>query len=212
MNLRLSRRRLLGAALATGAGAALPAAAMTTFIPQPYMPPAQPGAALMSRARAALDRNPDAFVRDVMAVVDFDAPSAVPRFHLVNLVDGRTTNLLVAHGRGSDPDQSGWVQRLSNDPGSAASSAGAYRTGPIYLGKHGPSRRVAGLDPTNSNAESRAIVVHGAWYVSDAMIRTRGKLGRSEGCFAVDEGMLPEVLIRLGEGRLIFADQIGAQA
>lgn len=205
MSVTFSRRRVLGAAVVGGAGLLLPGAALAAA-------PAGPSAALMARAKAALDRHPGEFSRDLMAVVDFDAASSAPRFHLVNLLDGRTDSLLVAHGRGSDPDHSGWVERFSNAPGSAASSAGAYRTGPLYLGKHGPSRRVAGLDPTNSNAESRAIVVHGAWYVSPAMVREHGKLGRSEGCFAVDEAQLPQVLARLGEGRLIYADRIGARA
>ena len=205
MSIRFSRRQLLGAALAAGASSVLPAVALAAA-------PTGPSPALMARARAALERHPGAFTRDLMAVVDFDAASSAPRFHLVNLIDGRTDSLLVAHGRGSDPDHSGWVERFSNAPGSAASSAGAYRTGPLYIGKHGPSRRIAGLDPTNSNAESRAIVVHGAWYVSPAMVRDHGKLGRSEGCFAVEESRLPGVLARLGEGRMIYADRIGARA
>ena len=205
MSVKFSRRQMLGAAVVGGAGLLVPGAALAAA-------PAGPSAALMARAKAALERHPAEFARDLMAVVDFDAASSAPRFHLVNLLDGRTDSLLVAHGRGSDPNHSGWVERFSNAPGSAASSAGAYRTGPLYIGKHGPSRRVAGLDPTNSNAESRAIVVHGAWYVSPAMVREHGKLGRSEGCFAVDEAQLPQVLARLGEGRLIYADRIGARA
>ena len=205
MSTKYSRRQMLGAAVVGGAGLLLPAAALAAA-------PAGPSSVLMARAKAALDRHSGEFTRDLMAVVDFDAASSAPRFHLVNLLDGRVDSLLVAHGRGSDPDHSGWVERFSNAPGSAASSAGAYRTGPLYIGKHGPSRRVAGLDPTNSNAESRAIVVHGAWYVSPAMVRDHGKLGRSEGCFAVDEAQLPQVLARLGEGRLIYADRIGARA
>ena len=205
MSVKFSRRQMLGAALVGGAGLLLPGAALAAA-------PAGPSAALMGRAKAALDRNPAEFARDLMAVVDFDAASSAPRFHLVNLLDGRTHSLLVAHGRGSDPDHSGWVERFSNTPGSAASSAGAYRTGPLYIGRHGPSRRVAGLDPTNSNAQSRDIVVHGAWYVSPATVREHGKLGRSEGCFAVDRAQLPQVLARLGEGRLIYADRIGARA
>jgi len=205
MSVKFSRRQMLGSALIGGAGLLLPGAALAAA-------PAGPSAALMARAKAALERHPGEFARDLMAVVDFDAASSAPRFHLVNLLDGRTDSLLVAHGRGSDPNHSGWVERFSNAPGSAASSAGAYRTGPLYIGKHGPSRRVAGLDPTNSNAESRAIVVHGAWYVSPAMVREHGKLGRSEGCFAVDETQLPQVLARLGEGRLIYADRIGVHA
>ena len=67
--------------------------------------------------------------------------------------------------------------------------------------------RLEGLDPTNSNAASRAIVVHGAWYVSEEMIGQHGMLGRSEGCFAVAPSSLDEILTRLGPGRLIYAGQ-----
>src|SRR4029453_14693365 len=112
---------------------------------------------LMARAKAALERHPDEFARDLMAVVDFDAASSAPRFHLVNLLDGRTDSLPAAPGRGLDPDHRRWVERFSNAPGSAASSAGAYRTGPLYIGKHGPSRPVAGLAPPNHNPEAPRI-------------------------------------------------------
>lgn len=204
MHATLSRRRILAAALVGGAGVVAPGLAHAA------VSASGPSAALMARALSAFERHPGAFTRDLIAIADFDAASAAPRFHLVNLLSGATTSLLVAHGRGSDPDHSGWVKRFSNAPGSAASSAGAYRTGPLYVGKHGQSRRIAGLDPTNNNAEPRAIVVHGAWYVSEAMVRDHGKLGRSEGCFAVAENVLAEVLARLGEGRLIYADRLRA--
>ena len=204
MDAMVSRRRVLAAALVASASAVAPGLASAAGSPT------GPSAPLMARALSAFERHPGAFSRDLIAIADFDAASAVPRFHLVNLMSGGVTSLLVAHGRGSDPDHSGWVTRLSNSPGSAASSAGAYRTGPLYVGKHGPSRRIAGLDPTNNNAEPRAIVVHGAWYVSQDMVRDHGKLGRSEGCFAVAESVLPEVLARLGEGRLIYADRLRA--
>lgn len=166
--------------------------------------------ALMTRALRALNQRPGTFQRDVMGVVDFDAPSSTERFHLVNLVDGRTTSYLVAHGRGSDPAHAGWLQRFSNDPGSEASSNGAYITAQTYDGHHGRSRRVIGLDATNSNAEPRAIVIHAAPYVSLAILAATGKLGRSEGCFAVAPDKRDEVLARLGEGRLIYADKIRA--
>jgi len=68
--------------------------------------------------------------------------------------------------------------------------------------------RLEGLDATNDNAASRAIVVHAAWYVNDEMIRHFGMLGRSEGCLAVASSSLNEVLERLGPGRLIYADKI----
>jgi hypothetical protein len=65
--------------------------------------------------------------------------------------------------------------------------------------------RLEGLDPTNSNALSRALVVHGAWYVNERVIGYSGMLGRSQGCFAVADSSLPEIMARLGPGRLIYA-------
>lgn len=164
---------------------------------------------LLKRALRAFDRHRNSFaVRDVFGVVDFTAPSFTRRFHVVDAVSGQSRTLLVAHGRGSDPDHSGWVERFSNMPGSAASSSGAYLTGSGYSGKHGRSRRLIGLDPENSNAEARAIVIHPAWYVSPEMVRDHGKLGRSEGCLAVGADDIDYVLDRLGDGRMIYVDKI----
>ncbi len=165
--------------------------------------------ALLQRALRAYERHRNQLsARDYIGIADFSAPSRVPRFHLLDMVSGNPRSLLVAHGRGSDPDHSGWVERFSNLPGSAASSQGAYLTGDIYQGKHGRSRRLVGLDPDNNNAEARAIVIHAAWYVGPDMVRQHGKLGRSEGCFAFSEDDLAAVLDRLGPGRLLYADKI----
>lgn len=163
---------------------------------------------LMRRALAALEQHGEKIpVRDRIGLIDFSLPSRLPRLHIVNLENGATQSLLVAHGKGSDPDHSGWLETFSNVPGSEASSAGAYLTGGDYTGKHGRSRRLAGLDPRNDNAEARAIVIHGAWYVSPDMAE-KGKLGRSQGCFAVDEKHIEMALDRLGPGRLIYADKL----
>jgi hypothetical protein len=163
---------------------------------------------LLRRALDALERHQDSIsYRDFIGVADFSLPSRAPRFHVVNLADGSVRSHLVAHGRGSDPSHTGWLERFSNEPRSNATSAGAYRTGSMYVGTHGRSMRLDGLDPTNSNALSRAIVVHGAWYVSEEMIRFSGVLGRSQGCFAVANTSLPEIMTALGPGRLIFADK-----
>lgn len=161
---------------------------------------------LFELARAELIRlGSEIRLTELVGVSDFTNPSRVPRFHLLDMGSGKITSLLVAHGRGSDPAHQGWVQRFSNEVGSAASSAGAYRTGDYYVGKHGRSMRLHGLDATNSNALNRAVVVHGAWYVGPEMVRSHGKLGRSEGCFAFAENDLDQVLNRLGPGRLIVA-------
>jgi hypothetical protein len=146
--------------------------------------------------------------QDLVAVADFSAASSAPRFHLIDIANGNVTDFLVAHGRGSDPAHSGWLQRFSNDPGSAATSEGAFATTGLYTGRHGLSMRLSGLDPTNNNAESRVIVVHGAWYVGQDMVSQHGQLGRSEGCFAFSEADIGTILERLGTGRLIVSTRL----
>jgi hypothetical protein len=163
---------------------------------------------LLQRALAALEQHRDRLAeRDYIGVADFSLPSRTPRFHVVHVSSGRVRTHLVAHGRGSDPGRTGWLERFSNEPRSNATSSGSYRTDSLYIGAHGRSLRLQGLDATNSNAESRAIVVHGAWYVSNDMVGHFGMLGRSQGCFAVAEDSLEEVLSTLGSGRLIYADR-----
>jgi len=164
--------------------------------------------ALLARARAALMQHGRAIARpELIGIADYTEQSAESRFHLVDMVSGRVSSFLVAHGRGSDPGHSGWVQYFSNAPGSLASSRGTYVTGDRYTGKYGLSLRLSGLDYSNDNALERAIVVHGAPYVSEQMIRDHGKLGRSEGCFAVPETDLYAVLARLSPGHMIYADK-----
>ncbi|MFN0023681.1 MAG: murein L,D-transpeptidase catalytic domain-containing protein [Parvularculaceae bacterium] len=142
------------------------------------------------------------------AIVDFAAPSWRPRLHIVDLTTSRVRSFLTAHGRGSDPSHTGWLSGFSNAIGSNATSRGAYRTAGRYDGKYGRSMRLVGLDAENSNAEPRAIVIHPAWYVGDKMIERFGKLGRSEGCFAVAESDHLEILDRLGSGALFYAGRL----
>jgi hypothetical protein len=144
---------------------------------------------------------------DVIGIVDYARPSKAPRFHLLDLASGHTETILVAHGKGSDPAHSGWLERFSNAPGSNASSSGAFLTANEYIGQHGRSMRLDGLEPCNDAAMARAIVVHSAAYVSPARAAA-GKLGRSFGCFTVTAQDLPQVLTRLGQGRLLYSDKI----
>ena len=164
---------------------------------------------LFRRALAALDAKGSRVPHhDRIAIADFTAPSAQARFHLVDLVGGQSRSFLVAHGSGSDPSHTGFLQRFSNDEGSNASSQGAFVTQDYYVGKHGRSQRLVGLDHTNDNALGRAIVVHAAWYSNPDMIRIHGMLGRSQGCFAVGEDDLDQVFARLGTGRMIYAAKV----
>ncbi len=161
---------------------------------------------LLAKARAALVQHRNYITNtDIIAIADFTLASRQPRFHLIDIASGQTTSLLVAHGRGSDPANIGFVERFSNQPGSYATSNGSYVTGDAYVGKHGRSRRLIGLDPENDQALPRAIVIHAAPYVTHEMAKTHGRVGRSQGCFTVTQVDLEMVLERLGPGRLLFA-------
>jgi hypothetical protein len=202
--LALSRRFILGAALSGLASAA--AAGRAAVFPGTGGRDGQVAPDLLARALDALDRHRDQIAyRDIVGIADFSLPSRKPRFHLVQLADGSVKSHLVAHGRGSDPAHTGWLERFSNEPRSNATSEGTYRTGSFYVGDHGHSIHLDGLDVTNSNAAPRAIVVHGAWYVSQDVLARTGMLGRSQGCFAVADSSLDEVMTRLGPGRMIYA-------
>jgi hypothetical protein len=197
---RPNRRSFLHASLAAGGLAA---------VARPALAQAGGEAAVIAAAREGLQRvGGQVSHRDLVGVADFGQASKTPRLHLVDVESGRVESLLVAHGRGSDPEHTGWVKTFSNAPSSNATSEGCYLTGDYYVGHHGRSMRLKGLEATNSNAESRGIVVHAAWYVGPDMVRQHGMLGRSEGCLAVSEADLAKVLERLGPGRLIVARKL----
>ena len=196
----MNRRQFLTAGAAVTAGALLGGRAAAEALLRPTGVDA-----LIARANAALDRHAGIIRnRDLVGVADFGRNSSTPRFHLIDLHNGRMDSFLVAHGRGSDPAHTGWLQRFSNLPGSEATSAGAYLTKDVYFGAHGRSRRIAGLDADNDQAEPRGVVVHGAWYVNRELA-AKGAIGRSEGCFAFQQDLVDQVIDRLGSGRLILA-------
>ena len=165
---------------------------------------------LLARAKAALARHGASIrYRDTIGVVDFSLPSSEPRFHLVDLLAGKVDSFRVAHGKGSDPEHSGFLNHFSNQPGSEATSNGTYTTADTYHGKYGLSMKVDGRDWTNNNANSRAIVIHNAWYAEDSAVAAHGKLGRSQGCFAFSRASQYQVMNRLAGGRMIYADKLG---
>ena len=224
----LNRREMLRLGTAGAAGLILSSAAASQVVSGMVMPtvgttptplprvPAQPVAPsapvgidpqLFARAKAALDQH-KLWIRDSIGIVDFSKPSSEARFHLVDLQNGTVESHLVAHGRGSDPAHSGYLERFSNDFGSYATSNGAYVTDDYYQGKYGLSLRVRGLDWSNNNAEPRAIVIHNAWYAEPDMIQAHGMLGRSEGCFAMPKASQYAAMRRLAGGRMIYADKL----
>lgn len=208
MSGRIDRRELLKGSLAAGTALALPGKALAAGATASSLTPYERrilDVAARERNRAAdrLWRN------DVVGIADFAQPSWKPRFHIANLEDGSIRSFLTAHGKGSDPEHDGWLKTFSNQPGSEATSRGAYLTCEWYSGKYGTSVRLVGLDTDNSSALDRAIVMHPAWYVDSSMISRWGKIGRSQGCFALSNADFGEALWRLSGGRLLFADRIG---
>lgn len=197
-------------------GQPLPARPQPTVIARAPTVPAQPrvqvdpsvNPLLVAAARASYDRHRSRLRHtDTVGIVDFGRMSSQPRFYLLDTASGRVSQHHVAHGRGSDPEHTGLLQRFSNRVGSEATSDGAYLTDEYYNGRYGRSMRVQGLDWTNNNAYQRAIVVHSAWYAEPSMLATRGLLGRSEGCFAMSYASLQETLGRLGPGRFLYASR-----
>ena len=225
----MDRRDIIKGGLLAGIGMgvslALPAraAAASPIAPTSLLPGAEPatvpGAALAPSpyerrvlavaARETQRLGNKLWRTDLVGIADFAQPSWKPRLHFVNLEAGTVRSFLLAHGRGSDPAHSGWLQSFSNRVGSEATSRGAFLTCEWYKGKYGTSIRLEGLDADNSRALERAIVMHPAWYVDESMIDKWGKLGRSEGCFAMSNENFNEALWHLSGGRLLFADRIG---
>jgi hypothetical protein len=225
----LNRREMLRLGAAGAGGLILSSAAVSQVLPgvltpqtptttpltpapapvQPVAPSAPAGIdpALFARAKAALDQH-RIYARDSIGIADFSRPSSEPRFHVVDLQNGTVESHLVCHGRGSDPEHSGYLQRFSNDFGSYATSSGTYVTDDYYQGKYGLSLRVRGLDWSNNNAEPRAIVIHNAWYAEPDMLQIHGQLGRSEGCFAMPKASQYAVMRHLAGGRMIYADKL----
>lgn len=163
----------------------------------------------MPQALSALDTHQSHIAqRDIIGLVDFSDHSREMRFQLVDVASGRVTaDWLVAHGRGSDPGNSGFVQQFSNRHGSNASSRGSFLTANAYVGSNGRSRRLIGLEPQNNLAFDRAIVIHGADYVDRDMARQQGRIGRSLGCFTVEMREIDAVLEKLPEGCLLYASK-----
>ena len=180
-------------------------------IPQITPPPLDPQRLvrpeLMSRAMAALDVHSHRItLRDRMYLVDFQKFSGDERFYEVDLIGGRVTAFRTCHGRGSDPQHSGFARTFSNTPESYMSSVGAYATaGAGWGAQQGPNVLLDGLEYSNNMARDRAIIVHGADYADPDFLAREGKLGRSYGCFSTAHTDLPMLRERMGEGRLLFA-------
>ena len=139
-----------------------------------------------------------------LTLIDYTRPSALRRLWVLDLERGQVRfHELVTHGRGSGEAVS---TRFSNVVGSHQSSLGLFRTAETYVGRHGYSLRLDGLEKgINDRARDRAIVIHGADYATPVVARRFGRLGRSWGCPAVDPAVHRALIDSVRGGTAVFA-------
>jgi hypothetical protein len=176
------------------------------------VPPAFDGARSLSTSVLKLALNAASCARSVgevgnerlLTVIDYSRASTEPRLWVLDLVREKVLfEELVAHGRGSGEN---YATRFSNAEGSHQTSLGLFRTADTYVGSNGYSLRLDGLEPgVNDRARERAIVMHGAPYVSDAQLRMVGRLGRSHGCPALRPAIARSLIDTIKQGSLVFA-------
>lgn len=208
---------LAGLAPALAPASALPGAPQGPAPLARALAPADPVSALQA---AAPDANPEVIRQALtalqcatgsgmapsrrLAVIDYSLPSSTPRLWVFDLESQRLLfRELVAHGRNTGDRM---ATRFSNELDSRTSSIGLFRTGDTYQGSNGYSMRMQGLEPGfNDRAEERAIVMHGAPYVTDEHVRRFGRIGRSWGCPAVRLGVAKQIIDTLKGGQFVFS-------
>ena len=139
----------------------------------------------------------------IISIVDFSLPSSRKRLFVIDLEKAKVVfNTYVAHGANSG---TATANRFSNTPESNMSSLGFYETLGTYVGSNGYSLKLEGLESgINDNANRRAIVIHGAPYVSESLARTQGYIGRSWGCPALPENLSKPIIDKIKNGSCLF--------
>jgi len=142
--------------------------------------------------------------QQIFTIVDFAKPSTAKRMWVIDMKNDKVLfNTLVAQGKNSGLN---YATHFSNRHGTDESSLGLYKTANTYYGHDGFSLRIDGLTKGyNTNALSRDVVMHPAWYVSENFIKREGRLGRSWGCFALNKKIEKQVVNTVKNGTLIFA-------
>jgi hypothetical protein len=179
--------------------AAVPAAAAPTSVAG--MSPAVLEAAVAAYQKVAAEGRVQ---KPVLTVIDYSVPSTMRRLWVIDM----TTNEVLFHELVSHGKNSGWDKptKFSNVDGSLMSSVGVFVTGSTYVGKHGRSLYLDGLEPGfNDKARARAIVIHAADYVTETYAKREGRLGRSWGCPALDPKIAPRVIDTIANGSVVFS-------
>lgn len=139
----------------------------------------------------------------LITIIDYSQTSDKERFYVMDIKNREMVyKSLVAHGQNSGVLI---AERFSNQRSSHQSSLGLFLTSNTYSGKHGYSLRLEGLEKgLNDNALKRAIVIHGADYVSYEYIEKNGRLGRSFGCPALPVALSENIINQIKEGSCLF--------
>lgn len=139
----------------------------------------------------------------ILSIIDFSLPSTQKRLFVLDTYSGKLLfNTLVAHGRNSGKLV---ATRFSNRRNSFMSSLGFYVTGDTFIGQHGYSLRLEGMEKGwNDNVYNRSIIMHPADYVSEDHIRQWGFLGRSEGCPAIPQQLDRPIIDVIRGGSCLF--------
>ncbi len=141
--------------------------------------------------------------KDIITIIDYTMPSSAKRLWVIDLENNKVLyNTLVAHGVNSGTT---YAKRFSNKAESNMSSLGFFTTGESYIGKHGLSMKLDGLEKgINNKARMRDVVMHGADYVSPAYIKSNKLLGRSQGCPALPHKFSKKIIKTIKNRSCLF--------
>lgn len=172
------------------------------FSPQGDVPDPNVLDLAMSGYQRVIDAG-EAQAPSLITIIDYSKPSTEPRLFVVDPAQGEVlVASLVAHGKNSGQNE---AVAFGNEVDSLRSSLGFFVTGQSYLGRHGYSLRLHGLEPgINDKALERNIVIHGANYVSEEYAARHGRLGRSWGCPALPQDTSGEVIDLIKGGSCVF--------
>ena len=139
----------------------------------------------------------------LLTIIDFSQSSSAKRLYIIDLDKASVIfNTYVAHGRNSGDE---YAVAFANTVNSFKSSLGFYLSEGTYIGAHGISMRLKGMEKgINDYAENRGIVMHGAHYVSESFIKSCGRLGRSQGCPAVPQELCQPIINYIKNGSCIY--------
>lgn len=141
--------------------------------------------------------------KDILTIIDFTLSSTEKRMWVIDMTKNEVIfQTVVSHGRNSGME---YANDFSNKPESYKSSLGFYSTAETYMGKHGLSLRLDGLETgINDNARRRDIVIHGADYANERWASSQGRLGRSLGCPALPFNVSKDIINFIKEESCLF--------